>query len=137
MDINSKIFELYDYLNEHTEGGKASVHAITFVDQEWEKMPEKKMQDDDRTLLALEMIGGALDNNDRTLAEKWADIYLLNEDYKPTICFQKGRIAFHFKEYQTAFNYFKEAQDLSNNRELKGQDKFLDLLKNPNKYFSN
>jgi tetratricopeptide (TPR) repeat protein len=139
MDINAKIFELVDYLDKNllNEDHYLLKKAIEYINTEWDKMPNEKMDDSDNTLLALVAIDICFKIKDFESAKKWIDIYLYEEEYRPTICFHLGELDFHKGNFKEAYELFKEAQILSKNRELQGREKYLDLVKNPNKYFTN
>jgi tetratricopeptide (TPR) repeat protein len=137
MDINAKIFELVDYLDKHLiiEDQRVLEKAIKYANAEWDKMPDEKMEDSDNTLLALVAIKICFKIKDFKNAKKWIDIYLYEEEYRPTICFHLGELEFHKGNFKEAYKLFKEAQEISKGRELKGYAEYLDLVKNPNKYF--
>ncbi len=67
-------------------------------------------------------------------AQKWIDIYLYKESYKPTINFYLGQLEYHKENYQDAYKLFREAQELSNNRELQGYSEYLEFLNNPSDF---
>jgi len=138
MDINAKIFELVDYLdNKMNEDNNSLKQRIEYVNTKWDNMSDEKLEDSDRTLLALVAIDICLKISEFENAKKWIDIYLHKEEYRPTICFHLGELEFHKGNFKEAYELFKEAQEISRNRELQGREEYLDLVKNPSKYFSN
>ncbi|MBS9775037.1 MAG: tetratricopeptide repeat protein [Tenacibaculum sp.] len=133
--INRKIFELVDCVGAIEKEDKIKQKKeIEYVNKVWDSLPSEKMQDTDRTLLALVMIDICLEINDFDTTEKWIEIYLHKQTYKPTINYHWGVLAFHKGDYQKAYDLFKEAQELSNNRELDEDPKYLDFYQNPEKY---
>jgi hypothetical protein len=135
MDVNKKIFELFDLIDESSlEDDNVLSEELTNVDAEWDNLPAAKMEDSDRTLLAMAMMDSSIKVKKFDLAKKWTDIYLYKESHQEMIELYLGQLDFYQENYKNAYERFKTASDLSNGRVLNERPEFLDLLKNPDKY---
>jgi hypothetical protein len=135
MDVNKKIFELFDLIDESSlEDENVLSEELTNVDAEWDNLPAAKMEDSDRTLLAMAMMDSSIKVKKFDLAKKWTDIYLYKESHQEMIELYLGQLDFYQENYKNAYERFKTASDLSNGRVLNERPEFLDLLKNPDKY---
>jgi hypothetical protein len=135
MDVNKKIFELFDLIDESSlEDDNVLSEELTNVDAEWDNLPAAKMEDSDRTLLAMAMMDSSIKVKKFDLAKKWTDIYLYKESHQEMIELYLGQLDFYQEKYKNAYERFKTASDLSNGRVFNERPEFLDLLKNPDKY---
>ena len=93
MDINENIFELFDYIDEYSEleGSDLAKH-LDYVNTKWDALPDSKLEDPDRTLLALLVIDLFIKLKDFENAEKWIKVYLHDEVYPEQISFYNGML---------------------------------------------
>ncbi|MCF6348439.1 MAG: hypothetical protein L3J20_09095 [Flavobacteriaceae bacterium] len=135
MNVNEKIFELFDYIDENSlEEGESLLKHLTYVNSEWDVLPEIKMEDVDRTLLAILMIDLFMKVKDFDNMKKWIEVYLYDEQYQEQISFYNGKLEFEMGNYDKAYALFDEAFKLTNGRMLEGKGVYLDFYKNPEKY---
>lgn len=135
MSINETIFELYDHIDEYSlENDEKLSKELDYVNNSWDKLPEEKIEDTDRTLLAMSMMDLSLKVKNYNLAKKWTDIYLYKENNQEISDLYNGQLAFYQQKYDIAYKLFKSAFDLSNGRIFSERKEFLDLIKNPDKY---
>jgi len=135
MNINEKIFELFDYIDENSlEEGENLLKHLIYVNREWDALSEIKMNDVDRTLLAILMIDLFMKVKDFDNMKKWIEVYLYDEQYQEQISFYNGKLEFEMGNYDKAYALFDEAFKLTNGRMLEGKGVYLDFYKNPEKY---
>lgn len=136
MSTNESIFELYDYIDENSlEEGSALKEHLVYVDKEWEKLPDDKLKDGDRTLLALPMIDLTLKSKEFALAKKWIDIYLYDENDRDHIALYEGKLEFEKGNFKQAYSLFEEAFKLSSGRMMEGKGVYQDFYLHPEKYY--
>ncbi|WP_055446371.1 tetratricopeptide repeat protein [Lacinutrix mariniflava] len=135
MNINEKIFELYDYIDEHSlDDNKELEKHLNFVNIEWDKLPDSKLDDSDRTLLADTMIECLFKTKNYQLAENWVNIYLDNKSFPEEVAFHYGRLEFEKENFEKALKLFKEAYKASKGRIIEGKGKYKDFFLHPEKY---
>jgi hypothetical protein len=138
MDINEKIFELFDLIDQSSlDDDNILITELTSVDAEWDRLPAAKMEDLDRTLLAMAMMDSSIKVKRFDLAKKWTEIYLYKESHQEMIELYLGQLDFYQGNYKSAYERFKNAADLSNGRVFDERPEFSDLLINPDKYIKN
>lgn len=95
MDVNEKIFELFDLIDQSSlEDDDTLSKELSNVDAEWDKIPAAKMEDSDRTLLAMAMMDFSIKVKKFDLAKKWTDVYLYKESHQETIELYTGQLDF-------------------------------------------
>jgi hypothetical protein len=138
MDISEKIFELLgniepNYVNLSTI---SKIDILNNLDNEWNKLPEKKYENGDKEALALFLVFEYLSVSIFEKASKWIDILLMDRLDDPSqVGLYKGILAFEQEGYDEAYKFFDMAYKDSKERIFKGEDpKYLDFYKNPQKY---
>jgi len=138
MNINEHIFELFDYIDENSDSeNNALIGHLEYVDKAWNALPEPKLDDPDRTLLALPMMDLSLKVKKFEIAKKWIEIYLYEETDQGAIALYYGKLEFEKGNYNEAHDLFSKAFKLSNGRMMEGEGEYLELYLNPEKYMDN
>lgn len=126
MDVNEKIFELFDLIDQSSDEDQDVLSGeLTNVDAEWDNLPAAKMEDSDRTLLAMAMMDSSIKVKKFDLAKKWTDIYLYKESHQEMIELYLGQLDFYQENYKNAYERFKTACDLSNGRVFNERPEFF------------
>lgn len=135
MNINEKIFELFDYIDEYSlEDDEVLKKHLDYVDLEWGKLPDSKLDDTDRTLLADTMIDCYLRVKKFVEARNWIDIYLYGESFPEEVAFHNGRLEFEKGNFKEAYDLFDKAYKLSKGRMMQGKGKYQEFYLDPEKH---
>jgi hypothetical protein len=135
MNINETIFELFDHIDENSLESDAKLSKeLDYVNNIWDNLPEEKIEDTDRTLLAMSMMDLSLKVKNYDLAKKWTDIYLYKEKNQEISDLYNGQLAFYQQKYDVAYHLLKNAFDLTNGRIFSERKDLLDIIVNPDRY---
>ncbi|KQC02798.1 hypothetical protein [Pedobacter sp. Hv1] len=137
MDFTAELFNLLDKANGYTEMNEIQKKEVLLkIDQQWDDLPEAKLECNEKSKLALFMTNSALGLSMLDMADKWTDILLMDRLDNPIeVGMYKGEMAFTRKNYVEAFIHFKMAYDAGGQHVFKGSDPaYFDLYKNPEKY---